>query len=366
MSTWRRVLGFDDRPSKRSNQKTEQNPWQSAAAVHSGATAAEGFSSARPRRIGAPRTWLWLRNAAAILLILAGLNQLVLKPVRGWFAPAKAPSAVAQQVDAAAAAAIAASFSVDYLSYAAASVAARETALRSWIDPKLANVSAQVGAWSGSSVVLANTPTTGEVVPVGSGSAVVAVTVRLQPFAAPSGGSSQSAPGIAAPPQLGAAAYVPAIPAGYTVVTPFWVRLLVPITTRDNHLVVSGSPVFSGDSADPIILPKGDLDTDATDALSSKAKKIFGAYAASDLSYITAPGATLRGLAGVVGSDDISDAAVMVSTRDGQRWGSVSVQWTLIGTDLRITQKYGIALKSITSAPLVTAIGLLDPTMERN
>ncbi|PRZ39669.1 hypothetical protein CLV47_11833 [Antricoccus suffuscus] len=364
MTAWRRILGFESGGSSPSaHQGDSRSPWQTAS---SGSASTDdvfaGFAKAKRRR-GGHTAWVWLRNIAIALVVLAGINQLVIHPLRDLFGGQEKAASKQTTVDLAAAGGLAAGFATDYLSYGGPEYnPQRQAALKQWVVPG-ADAAVSTATWTGESVLRADSPVVEASRAVGEHSAAIAVLVRVQAYV-PNGGPTSTTSGPA--PSKGAApAFVPPVPNNYKPAAAVWLRLIVPITTADARLVVAASgPVFSADSVVPVTGPGTDTDSAAAGRLEASALKIFASYATGDLQYITAPGTHLAGMSGQLTPTDISDVDVKTGIDNtDERAASVTVMWQLTGVDAFIEQTYGLLLSKLSTAPVLNRIGVLTPSV---
>lgn len=358
MSAWKKLLAADNKPP----QRTSGDPWAQAAASARPTGLHEGFdASGRSHRFTA--AWTWAKRIAVGMLLVAGVIQLVIKPVRNVLADDTAPAASVERIDLVAAGATATGFALDYLSYGGpAGQAHRSAALEQWLYPDAFGQPGDVGEWSGDAVLLADSAAVQHAEAVGDDAAVVAVQVRLRTFT-PADDSSASGPEAAAPPAAGSPAFTPSVPAGYVPGPAYWVRLAVPVMTAGNQpLVTAPGPVFTADDITPVPVTV-ESDARASEDLAPAAETVLAAYAAGDLQYVAAPDADLSGLNAEVSISELSAVRVSsVTNSDGSRNVAADVQWSLAGAAASITQTYGLQLRGIdTSAPQLQHVSVLTP-----
>lgn len=355
MSAWKRLLAMDDKSVAPSS-----DPWVRAAASDPSPDAFEGFARARRSRSSAT-AWLWAKRVAIGFVLLAGIIQLVIKPIRNVIAGDQAPPPAAVSIDLQTAGATATGFALDYLSSAGGGWEPyRSAALQQWLYPDAFPQGSPVGAWSGQSVLIADSASVQSTLKVGDDAAVIAVQARVRTFM-PGEGAAQMPP---PPPQeAGSAAFVPQVPAGYTAGPAYWVRLAVPVVDSPNGPRVSApGPIFTADDLTPLeVTLEGDRD--AAKDLNPVVQTIFDAYAASDLQYVAADDSDLIGLAGTVTVKGVDAVRASSATNgDGSRNLSAEITWELSGTDASIAQSYALTVTDIaSSAPQLQHISVLQP-----
>lgn len=292
--------------------------------------------------------WRWIARLLLLVLVLAGLNAVFVRPFRDTATTAPAVSGV----DAAAAAALAARFTADYLSYVSTAPAGNTAALTAQLAGT-AGVSQLT--FTGTGYVRADLVQTGQVGHVDDTHAMVAVTARLR-LATPPAGDGQ--PGGAATTAPAAAAADPGpVPAGWTDLGSRWVALVVPVETTPTGLRVSAAgPVFSTEPPGQVVVPAATtgIDADTVAATHDVAVAFFTGYAASNVAYLAAPGVSMGGLGGAVTLSSVDSWSIAVPT-DGtdsptdsssvtSGVGSGSVVWLLAGTELSVVQQYTVAM----------------------
>jgi hypothetical protein len=220
--------------------------------------------------------------------------------------------------------AIATRYAVSYLNWDEANPDARPAQLS--LD-LAAGLDAR-GGWNGRGKQTANAAYSGEVkVDPGGIAAVVDVRVQVRPFTL-SGRSW--------------------IGGQYS-----WRRVSVPVARTPSRVVVTGPPTFVPD--DRVALPDNMPDAlapddDLTAATLKDAEAFFSAYAESDIkvSAVTAPGATIRSLNGVVKLDQLKDWQVYTGN-DDERKATAAVTWDGTG-DTTLDQTYTLTLRRTVAA----------------
>ncbi len=189
MAAWKRVLGFDSKESAPAPPTSPASPWQTAATPapdHDDVFAA--FATAKRRRSG-HAAWVWLRNIAVALIVLAGINQLVIHPIRDLLSSEKKAPPAQVTLDLVAAGGVAAGFATDYLSYGGPDYTKhRHAALAQWVAPG-EGTAVTTATWSGEAVLRADSPVVQSSRAVGEDAASIAVLVRVQAYT-PTGGPS--------------------------------------------------------------------------------------------------------------------------------------------------------------------------------
>lgn len=319
--------------------------------------APRGFSAA----LG--RTALFVVLAA---VALAGVKQIFINP----FLPHSTPAvSAAEAFDKQGASAAATRYATDYLSFSPASSAAGAAALH-------ADVAADSDAggsrwWQGSGYLRADTALPGAVRVVDATHALVTVSVRVH-VAMPPAKAPAKGPTVPAPVgPAGSAADPGTVPAGWTDLGARWLVLTVPVVVGDGGLatVTGGGAVFTAEAPQVVTAPDGaQNDTTLSRDTQATATTLFSSYARSDVGYVTAPGATIRGLAGAVtlvglpqwntavpkpaaGSSTTAAAPATSATGNG------TVTWQLVGTDLQIAQPYALAMTFNESRWYIDRIG---------
>jgi hypothetical protein len=335
-----------------------------STAVTAGTVVGADFEVAGAPRGFAAAFWRWVARLLLLVLVLAGVNAVFVRPFRSATDAAPAVSGV----DAAAAAAPAARFTADYLSYVSTAPSGNTAALTAHL-PGSAGVSRLV--FTGTGYVRADLVQTGQVAHVDDVHAVVAVTARLRLATPPAGGGQPD--GAAAASPAAAAADPGPVPEGWTDLGSRWIALVVPVETTPAGLRVSAAgPVFSTEPAGQVTVPDvtTGIDADTVAATRDVAAAFFTGYAASNVAYLAAPGISMGGLGGAVtlasvdnwsvaipttaipttdiattdtagGADPTGPAGAAAATSGV---GSGSVVWQLAGTELRVSQQYTVAM----------------------
>ena len=207
-----KILGFDREPlrKKQPAAPAAENPFlrgstpSSEPAVES-MPAGDYSTRKAPRQPGSVVT-RWAVRAAVLLVALAGLNAVIIKPIRDAVSRhnATGPAQVVQ-VDAGAATQIAGEFAMDYLSYSPATAAAGQTALSSEFAGTADPTTQQ---WTGADYVRADAVVPGQVKLIGSTQALVSLRVRITVATAPAKSAVTSSQ-----PQVSASAAVTPAPA---------------------------------------------------------------------------------------------------------------------------------------------------------
>ncbi|GAB4083280.1 hypothetical protein GCU67_20690 [Modestobacter muralis] len=343
----RSVLGLDARDAKRAASTAAGGAGNGESF---GGSNAAGWSTSRPGR----RTHVGFRVAAwagVILLLVAGIVQVIVRPIANAVSRDEAPAAAAPALDPDAAQALAVAYATDYLSFDSASPGTRAAAVARWTGetsgPGIAN-------WSGDGQLHVDVVTAGTVLPLGTDAAVVAVTARVTPAVLAEG---QAVPEAAAVSDAGvpvAADPGPAV-APWTAQSPRWLTLHVPVVLTDGEPTVAGSgAVFS--SGRPASIPRPDASTDnaLTGDTGDLPGDVFTAVADGSTDYIAASGATLPDLAGALTVADTANWSV--SGGSTTRYAAATVDWQLAGTTLQISQRYALQLTDNDGRWLVTAV----------
>lgn len=361
MSFIRRLLAADEK----SPAGAAGNPWATAAAeapATEHASLHDGFDAARRRGSLGGAVWMWAKRLAVAMLLISGFVQLVIRPVVNWTSSDKAGETTHKQVSLQAAGATAASFAVDYLTSGGPTWEPQRTAaLSQWLYSETFAGSDQLGAWEGEAVMHADSPSVVGTQRVGDDGAVVAVQIRVLTFV-PGGGEIAEAD----PPPAGESsqeAFRPPVPSGYVAGPAYWLRLTVPVLSDDGEMYVTApGPVFSADDLTPIP-PISEVDSPASDTLRENAETLFAAYASADLEYVAADGSGLRGMGGAMTVASVEEVDVAKARNSGGTVNaSAKIQWQLAGTDLRISQTYGLRLVKATSdAPQIDHISVIEP-----
>ena len=289
--------------------------------------------SAAPRGFTAG-LWLWVARVAVAVIFLAGVNQVFIKPFR----TAK-PAAAVTTLDAAGSAQAAARYVSDYLSFLPGR---GPTQLAALTNDVVGSAGAALGQFSGTGYLRVEAVLPGEVTSIDSTHSVVAVAARIRSAMPPAKSQSAvSAPAVGADPGP--------VPAGWTDLGSRWITVLVPVQASAGSIRVSGEgPVFAGEAPQLITAPAGaQVDQAVTTNTQPVAASLLTAYAASNLSYLAAPGVSLNGLQGAVTFVSLTGWSLSLpvgqaSPASGTGVGLVT--WQLAGTDLHIAQPYAIAL----------------------
>lgn len=341
----RSVLGLDARDDKRAATAAV-----SGHADSIGGEGSTGWSTSRPGR----RTHVGFRITAwagVILLLVAGLVQVVVRPIANAVSHDAAPVVTAPALDPDAAQALAVSYATDYLSFDSASPGTRLAALARWTGgadgPGTAN-------WTGDGQLHADVVNAGTVLPLGTDAAVVAVTARVTPAVLAEGQPVPEAAAVSDADVPVAADPGPAA-APWTAQSPRWLTLHVPVVLTDGEPSVAGSgAVFS--SGRPASIPRPDASTDnaLTGDTGDLPGDVFTAVADGSTDYIAASGATLPDLAGALTVADTANWSV--SGGSTTRYAAATVDWQLAGTTLQISQRYALQLTENDGRWLVAAV----------
>jgi hypothetical protein len=257
----------------------------------------------------------------AVLLLAA------ISGVRSWIRPNTAPSTVVSGQSgfpADEARAVATRYAVSYLNW--------DEADPDWRPAQIsldlaAGLDTRVG-WNGRGKQTANAAYPGEVkVDPGGVTAVVDVRVQVRAFTKTGRGW---------------------VPGAYT-----WQRVAVPVARTPSRVVASGPVSFVPDerAALPDNMPEASApDDDLTAATLKDAEAFFSAYAESDakVEAVTAPGAAIRSLNGVVKLDELKDWQVYTGN-DDERHATASVTWDGAG-DTTLDQTYSLTLRRTVAA----------------
>jgi hypothetical protein len=260
-------------------------------------------------------------------LVVAVLLLAAASGVRSWISPNNAPSTVVTgqsgfPVDEARA--VATRYTVSYLNWDERNADARPANLA--LD--LAAGLDTRGGWNGRGVQTANAAYPGEVTVDPSGiTASVDVRVQVRQF-------NQNGRNF--------------IAGAYS-----WRRVSVPVARTPSRVVASGPPTFVSDErvALPDNMPEAGIpDDDLTAATLKDAEAFFSAYAESDIKVaaVTAPGASIRSLNGVVRLDELKDWQVYTGNEDERR-ATASVTWDGTG-DTTLDQTYSLTLRRSVAA----------------
>lgn len=269
-------------------------------------------------------TWArrFFRGLVVAVLLLAAISG-----VRSWIRPNTPPSTVVSGQSgfpADEARAVATRYAVSYLNWDETNADARPANIS--LD-LAAGLDARAG-WNGRGKQNANAAFPGEV-KVDSNGVTAVVDVRVQVRAFTKSGRSF-------------------VPGAY-----IWQRVAVPVARTSSRIVASGPPSFVPDerAALPDNMPEaGTPDDDLTAATLKDAEAFFSAYAESDVKVeaVTAPGAAIRSLNGVVKLDKLKDWQVYTGN-DDERHATASVTWDGTG-DTTLDQTYSLTLRRTVAA----------------
>lgn len=142
-----------------------------------------------------------------------------------------------------------------------------------------------------------------------------------------------------------------------------WLTLAVPLTRSDGGLSVAATPALVGApppspiKAQPV---SPTVDSEASTATRASATRLLTSYAASDLTYVLAPGAEIAGLNGVVVLQELTDWSVDQLT-DGSdpsvRRATATVRWQLPGgTESQLLSTYRVEIRQIDGRWLLSSI----------
>lgn len=280
--------------------------------------------------------WLWVARVAVAVVFLAGVNQVFVKPFR-----TVKPIAAAVTMDIAASQQAAARYVSDYLSFLPGRGPAQLAALQSDVAE---TSGAALSQWSGTGYLRVDSVLPGQVAAVDATHSVVSVAALVRTATPP----KQTAAEVATPAGAAITGADPGpVPTGWTDLGSRWIQLTVPVQLTGIGVQVSGEgPVFAGENPQLVAEPAGtQVDQGVSTATTSVATSLLTAYAASDLSYLAAPGASLDGLHSAVKLVSVTGWSVSLppgSTTTG--FGAGLVTWQLTGTDLHIAQPYAVAL----------------------
>ena len=302
----------------------------------------------------APRGFSAALGRTALLVILAavalaGVKQVLVNPFLGHSAAA-APAA--ETFDKQGASAAATRYATDYLSFSPASSAAGAAAVSA--DAAPASDAGGSRWWKGSGYLRADTALPGAVRVVDSTHALVTVSVRVHVAMPPKKAPAQG-PAVPAPVgPAGSAGDPGTVPAGWSDLGARWLVLTVPVVVNNSGaaVVTGGGAVFTAEAPQLVAAPDGAQDdTTLGRDTQATATTLFSSYARSDVGYVTAPGATIRGLAGAVTLVGLPDWSTSVpkpaagsTAAATSATGSGTVTWQLAGTDLQISQPYALAM----------------------
>ncbi|WP_169501751.1 conjugal transfer protein [Kribbella catacumbae] len=269
-------------------------------------------------------TWArrFFRGLVVAVLLLAAISG-----IRSWVRPNNVPSTVVtgqSGFPADEARAVATRYAVSYLNWDEANADARPAAIG--LD-LAAGLDARAG-WNGRGKQTADKAYPGEV-RVASGGVTAVVDVRVQVRAFTKSGRAF-------------------VPGPYT-----WQRVSVPVARTSSRVVASGPPTFVADerAALPDNMPEAGVpDDDLTAATLKDAEAFFSAYAESDakVEAVTAPGAAIRSLNGVVKLGDLK-AWQVYTGNDDERRATAAVTWNGAG-DTTLDQTYSLTLRRTVAA----------------
>ena len=285
-----------------------------------------GFQISRSRGTRSSTITRWGVRALVLVLLYAGVNQVLVKPLAGVFGGDAAPPApVVQRVDPDQARLAAARFTGDYLSYTGTPT--EPTALRQDLVP---TADPTRMAFTGAGTITADLVIPGAVTSIDPTHATVAVLAHVL--------------------------------LGHTAAA--WLPLLIPVAQSGVQVLVDvPGPIFSPDRSDHPAAA-GDDDPTTTEATRTWAKTFFTGYAASSTSasYLTAPGFDLQGLHGVVTAADLTSWKLTAPGPDGTRSGTARVTWQLVGDDLATLQTYSVTVRTADSRWFATTLGTSTAT----
>ena len=305
----RKVLGLPPEPEP---EPTETPPKPAAET---------GFQISRSRGRRTSTLTRWGVRVLVGLLLWAGVNQVVVKPLAGAFGgDTTPPAAVVQTVDPDQAKLAAARFTGDYLHYTGTPT--NPDVLRQDLVP-----TADPGrmAFTGAGTITPDLVIPGAVTTVDPTHATVAVLAHVL--------------------------------IGHTAAA--WLPLLIPVAQAGVQVLVDvPGPIFSPDRSDHPAAA-GDDDPTTTEATRTWAKTFFTGYAASSTSasYLTAPGFDLQGLHGVVTAAEITTWKLTAPGPDGSRIGTARVGWRFVGDDLATIQTYSVTVRAADSRWFATTLG---------
>ncbi len=330
-----------------------------AAARRAGRSGGDDFEVTPAPRGFAAIFWRWTARALLLVLIAAGVNQLFVKPLRS---PSQVTSAPTSGMDPAAAGQLAARYATDYLSYVPGTAAANRASLAQDMAPGADISPTSTQLFAGSGYLRADLAAPGQVTAVDAAHVVVSVAVRIHLATPPAPTDRSTAdPAIATAPSTDPAdpaRGLGAAPAGWRDLGGRWIGVAVPVESTSAGLRVSaGGAVFTGEPPAQVSPASGGgRSAVVTAATAGLATAFFTGYAGSDVSYLAQPGASLSGLSGAVRLVSLTDWAVTTgptATGGGAAGASPAagtgvgaVTWQLTGTDLRVMQRYAVALSS--------------------
>lgn len=339
-------------PIRRNKNRGNEPPPETNPFTRS--TAADFEIAKPPRRVG-PTITRWGIRALVVLLLVAGANQLFVKPFRAAGTAAPGPATTAD-ADLSGAQLAAARFAADYLTYDPTSPKRGAPALTS-DTVSTADVAGM--AWAGIGWIAADTVIPGAVTPIDATRSVVAVRARVI-LAVPDDSASPVEPEPSPPAPLPGLAGNPAtIPTGYHVAGSLWLPLQVPVTTSGGQAMAGpDGPVFSADTPRKRI--DGEDDSQTGTATRTYVSTLFTAYAQSSTTntYLTDPGVNLQGLNGAVSLVEVKSWSIRQAGPDGTRTGTARVTWTFKpAVDLTVTQTYDVTTKPADNRWFALAVG---------
>lgn len=361
----RKILGLDRGPARPADPAEAPVVQNHPAAVDVPASPvrrpqeADDFEVAAAPRGFAAVFWRWTARVLVVVLLVAGVNQLFIKPLHH---AAAGPAAVAA-IDPAVAGQIAARYAADYLSYSPGRAEANLPALTA---DSVATASTSTQLFSGAGYVAADLVQPGQIVTVDAIHVLVAETVRIHLAVPPAGTAAPQPAGStpAAPP--GSAGDPGAVPPGWTDLGERWLSITVPVESTPAGLRVSASGgVFTGEPP-TVITPIAGANPDAatTAATAAVGTAFFTGYAASDVSYLIPPGAPVTGLGGAATFVSLADWTVHTApagtgpaATPTAGIGTAAVTWQLAGTDVQITQTYALSLTFTSGRWYTAALG---------
>jgi hypothetical protein len=318
----RTAQGPATRPPERLRQRSPHGTQAAPGPVH------QPFEQSQPpwstERESGFSTWArrFFRGLVVAVLLLAAISG-----VRSWIRPNTTPETVVSGQSgfpADEARAVATRYAVSYLNWDEADADWRPAQISRDLA---AGLDTRAG-WNGRGKQTANAAFPGEVkVDSGGVTAVVDVRVQVRAF-------TKSGRGF--------------VPGAYT-----WQRVAVPVARTPSRIVASGPPSFVPDerAALPDNMPDaGTPDDDLTAATLKDAEAFFSAYAESDakVEAVTAPGAAIRSLNGVVTLEKLKDWQVYIGN-DDERRATASVTWDGTG-DTTLDQTYSLTLRRTVAA----------------
>ena len=363
----RKILGLDRRQARPASPAEVPVPQTHPAAVDVPASPtrrpqdADDFEVAAGPRGFAAVFWRWTARVLVVVLLVAGVNQLFIKPLHHT----AAGPATAADIDPAVARQIAARYAADYLSYSPGRTGANLPALTA---DSVATASTSTQLFSGAGYVTADLVQPGQIVTVDATHVLVAEAVRIH-LAIPPAGTAAPQPAAstpaASPPDT--ANNPGPVPDRWTDLGERWLSMTVPVESTPAGLRVSASGgVFTGEPP-TVITPIAGSNSDAATAATTAAvaPAFFTGYAASDVSYLIPPGAPVTGLGGAVTFVSLADWTVQTAADTGTGTaatptagiGTAAVTWQLAGSTLQITQAYALSLTFTSGRWYTAALG---------